>query len=122
MVDREKMDDLWSKVKRGLHDGAVMSMEKIEEYTKLGKLKIEEIAAKRKVERNFMDIGERTFGLIDDQKGATVAEDLAVRKSIDNIKSLKIELATIAEKMRTVQEEARKAHRTEPESNEPTGI
>jgi len=47
------------KGQKGLKDGATLSMEKIEEYTKIGKLKIEEMAAKRKIARNFIDIGER---------------------------------------------------------------
>ena len=48
------IDNMWEKIKKGLKDGAALSMEKIEEYTKLGKLKIEEFSAKRKIERNLI--------------------------------------------------------------------
>ncbi len=103
------MDQVWEKIKKGLKDGAALSMEKIEEYTKIGKLKIEEMAAKRKIERNFVDIGERSFELIIDGKGGEVGDDLTVKKAIDNIKSLRQELVSIDERIKAASEEAKAA-------------
>ncbi|MBD3320619.1 MAG: hypothetical protein GF350_05950, partial [Chitinivibrionales bacterium] len=59
-------DSMWEKIKKGFKDSAAMSMEKIEEYTKIGKLKIEEMAANRKIDRNYMDIGERVYSLVEE--------------------------------------------------------
>jgi hypothetical protein len=39
------MDNMWEKIKKSLKEGAVMSVEKIEEYTKIGKLKVDELSA-----------------------------------------------------------------------------
>ena len=87
------MDTMWEKLKKSLKDGAVYSMEKIEEYSKIGKLMVEELAAKRKITRNFNDIGERAFDLIEAGKGASLETDLSIKTSIENIKALREEIA-----------------------------
>ena len=102
------MDTMWEKLKKGLKDGAAYSMEKIEEYSKIGKLKVEEIAAKRKITRNFIDIGERTFDLIETGKGSKVDGDLAIKTSMENIKSLREEIEAIDRKIREIQEASAK--------------
>lgn len=98
----------WEKIKQSLKDGATISIEKIEEYTRLGKLKLDELAAKRKIERNFADIGARVFDLAESGKGADMQADLSVKKSIDCITQLKGELAQIQQKITELQELARK--------------
>jgi hypothetical protein len=97
------MDAMWEKIKKGLRDGAVMSAEKIEEYTKIGKLKLDEMSAKRKIERNFLDIGERFYDLAQDAREASAPEDLVISKAIENVRSLYAEIAEIGEKIREVQ-------------------
>jgi len=114
------IDNMWEKIKKGLKDGAALSMEKIEEYTKLGKLKIEEFSAKRKIERNFVDIGERAFELITDAKGSEIEKDILVSNAIENIKGLREELVEIEKKMHEVSEETKKEDETGEE--EVTGI
>ena len=114
------MDTMWEKIKKGIRDGAALSMEKIEEYTKIGKLKVEEIAAKRKIERNFVDIGERAFDLIEEGKGAEISDDLTVKKAVENINALREEIAELDRKMKEINENAKK---TKPEEEgEVTGI
>ena len=115
------MDTMWEKIKKGLRDGASVSMEKIEEFSKLGKLKIEEIAAKRKIERNFADIGERTFDLIEESKGTEIHDDLAVKKAVENVIALREELADIEKKMKEVSEASKKSEPQE-EDADITGI
>lgn len=114
------MDTMWEKVKKGLKDGATLSMEKIEEYTKIAKLKIEEMAAKRKIARNFIDIGERTFDLVDSDKGAAVGNDLAIKTSIENIKALRLEIVEIDKKIKEIQAAAKKTKG--PVSDDDDGI
>jgi hypothetical protein len=119
------MDTMWEKIKKGLKDGAAYSMEKIEEYSKIGKLKVEEIAAKRKITRNFIDIGERSFDLVETGKGGKVEGDLAIKTSIENIKALRQELLEIDQKIRQIQDAARKAKNGaahEGDEEEITGI
>jgi len=116
------MDTMWEKVKKGLKDGATLSMEKIEEYTKIGKLKIEELAAKRKITRNFIDIGERTFDLVDTGKGAAVEDDLAIKTSIENIKALRQEIIEIDKKIKDIQAAAKKTKGASSDEDEALSI
>lgn len=102
------MDTMWERIKKSLKEGAALSMEKIEEYTKIGKLKIEEMAAKRKVERNLIDIGERTYDLIDEGKGSDIAQDLTIKKAVENIHALREELDEIDRKIQEVNESTKK--------------
>jgi hypothetical protein len=101
------MDTMWEKIKKGLKEGAVYSMEKIEEYSKIGKLRVEGLAAKRKITRNFIDIGERAFDLIESGKGAKTADDLAIKTSMENIRSLREEIEEIHRKIAVIQEQAK---------------
>lgn len=98
----------WEKIKKSLREGVQLSVEKIDEYTKIGKLKIDELGAKRKIDKNFSDIGERVFDLIESGKDTEAASDLAVKKAVENIKSLRHDVAAINEKIDAIQEEAKK--------------
>ncbi len=115
------MDNMWEKIKKSLKDGATLSMEKIEEYTKLGKLKVEEMAAKRKIERNFVDMGERVFDLLEEGKGSAIADDLTVKKAFENVAALREEIAELDKKMRDVSENAKRC-RDEDEEDEINGV
>jgi hypothetical protein len=108
----DSMDVMWEKIKKNVKEGATRSIEKMEELTKIGKLKFEEMALQRKIEKNFMDMGERVFTLMEDGKRGTIEDDLAIKKAIENVKSLKIEIVAIAEKVKAVQEEARRNRNT----------
>jgi hypothetical protein len=104
-------DNVWEKIKKNFKDGAALSIEKIEEYSKIGKLKIEEFTAKKKIERNCIDIGERVFDLAETgpkERTADISRDLLVKKAIENIRQLNTELAEIEKKIKTVSDEAKK--------------
>ncbi|MCL2220332.1 MAG: hypothetical protein FWC23_09495 [Chitinispirillia bacterium] len=115
------MDGVWEKIKKGLKDGAVMSVEKIELYTKIGKLKVDEMSAKRKIERNFLDIGERFYDLVQDAREASAPGDLVVTKAIENIRALYAEIAEINEKIRELQKSAKKGD-DEPDLSADDGV
>jgi hypothetical protein len=111
-------DSVWDKIKKNFKDGAALSIEKIEEYSKIGKLKIEEFAAKKKVERCCIDIGERVFDLMENGKPSEVIGDLLVKKSIDTIRELNEELASIDRRIKAVSEESKKPKGMDPAATE----
>jgi hypothetical protein len=118
-------DNVWEKIKKNFKDGAALSIEKIEEYSKIGKLKIEEFAAKKKVERNCIDIGERVFDLLENPaQGSSpdIAADLLVKKAVENIRSLNEELAVIDRKIKAVSDEAKKSKAKTPDGNDIEGV
>ena len=112
------MDVVWEKIKKSLKDGAVMSVEKIEEYTKIGKLKVDEMSAKRKIERNFLDIGERFYDLSQDGREGGASEDLAIKKALTNIAALYADIAEITEKIKEVHRAAKKTSGDEESDSE----
>lgn len=99
--------DTWEKIKQSLRDGATLSMEKIDQYTKLGKLKLDELAANRKIDRNYMDIGERVVDLVESGKGNDLQQDLTIKKAMENIRSLRDELSDIAERAERIRQEGK---------------
>jgi hypothetical protein len=113
-------DNVFEKVKKGLKDSAALSIEKIEEYTKVGKLKIEEFSAKRKIERNYVDIGERVYELISEKKGSEIEKDIIVSNAIDNVNNLKEELVEIEKNIQEVTEESKE--KSAEAEDEVTGI
>ena len=113
-----EIDSVWEKIKKGLRDGAALSVEKIDQYTKIGKLKLEELGVKRKMERNYQDIGERVYDLVSSDKSEGMGADIAVTKAIENIKELKKELDVIQEKIDEINEEGKSSKSDE----EVTGI
>jgi hypothetical protein len=115
-------DNAWEKIKKGVRDGAALSIEKIEEYSKVGKLKVEEFATKKKIERNFVDIGERVFELVETKKDGDVINDATVKKAIANIESLKEELLSIEKKIQGIFEEAKKSKRKNEGVDDISGI
>jgi hypothetical protein len=116
------MDNMWEKIKKSLKDGAVMSAEKIEEYARVGKLKIDEMSAKRKIERNFLDIGERFYDLAQDAREADAGADLVIVKAIENIRALYAEIAEINEKIKEVHKAARKGGDAGADDGEQDGV
>ena len=111
-------DSVVDMLKKGIKDGAALSIEKIEEVSRIGKLKIEEFTAKRKIERNFIDMGERVFELIQDKKEAEIAADILVKSLVANIIKLQEELDVITEKM----EEEHSGKKAVVDDDEITGI
>jgi hypothetical protein len=118
-------DNVWEKIKKNFKDGAALSIEKIEEYSKIGKLKIEEFAAKKKIERNCIDIGERIFDLSESKdhgQSSDIAGDILVNKAIENIRQLNRELAQIEQKIKTASDEAKKARAKTPVAGDIDGV
>jgi hypothetical protein len=116
------IDNVWDKIKKGLKDGATLSMEKIEEYTKIGKLKIDELGTRRKIERNFNDIGERVYDLLAAGRGKEIDADVTIKKAVENIKQLKEELEAIAAKIKTTSEDAKAGKQNPADDDDITGV
>jgi hypothetical protein len=102
------MDTMWEKIQKSLKDAASLSIDKIEEYSKVGKLKVEEFASKRKIERTMIDIGERVYDLLTEGKGGDIQSDPTIAKAVESVTSLRGEIDTLNEKMKEVSEEAKK--------------
>lgn len=112
------MGTLWEDVRDGIRDGIELVVDKTEEYTKIGKIKVDIIGLKRNIEKKFSELGGRTYEILKEQNRKSVGADVEVKRLVEELveleKSLdekKNEIVTIRdekEQERKGREEARK--------------
>ncbi|MCI0495042.1 hypothetical protein L0Z72_08530 [candidate division KSB1 bacterium] len=78
------LDDLAKLFKKGI----TVVAKKTDEYTKIGKIKVEIIGIKRDIEKRFSELGGRTFQLIAEENNTKVAANEEVKSIIEAIKQL----------------------------------
>ncbi|MFC1608172.1 hypothetical protein ACFL47_09390 [Candidatus Latescibacterota bacterium] len=86
------MEKLWEKIKKSVVEGASYAAGKTEEFTKLGKMKIEILNLKRKISSNFTELGGTAYEAI---KADNIDKELKsdkVTALIDTIDKLENEL------------------------------
>jgi predicted transcriptional regulator len=116
------LDNAWTKIKKGVRDGAALSLEKIEEYSKIGKLKVEEFATKKKIERNYCDIGQAMYALVETGESQDIFADATIKKAVANIRILKEELNSIEQQIKSIVDESRKSKTATEDVDEVTGV
>ena len=87
------MEKLWEKVKKSLTDGYNVAAEKTEELTKLGKLKIDILNTKRKISKQFTELGGTVYEASKDGKTTQVMKTPEVEAIMSSIKTLEEELS-----------------------------
>ena len=110
---------LWEDIKRTVKEGVSVAAEKTEEYTKVGKVKVEILNIQRNLDKAYAELGEEVFGLFEKGKKTDVAESAKVKKLIAAVKEKKAELKKKEAEIETIKKdvasktEARKSSETE---------
>jgi len=86
------MEKLWDQIKKSVMDGVTTAAEKTEEYTKLGKAKLDTVSVKRKISKNFSELGGIVYEAINSGEGAKVLKTEAVTTLVDTLKELEEDL------------------------------
>ncbi len=86
------MASLWDDIAKTIREGVDTVVSKTEEYTKIGKIKIDILNIKRNVEKNFTELGGRVYHLMVEQNKTQISGDKEVKKILDSIKLLEKEL------------------------------
>lgn len=94
-------DDLAKTFKKGI----TVVARKTDEYTKIGKIKVEIIGIKRDIEKKFSELGGKTFQLIAEEKNTKVAANEDVKSIIEAIKQLNEKLRLKKEELDRVRAE-----------------
>ncbi len=89
------MGDLWEKIRKSVIDGVQIAAEKTEELTKLGKIKIEILNIKRKISKNFTELGSITYEAIKEGTTKKELESDKVNAIIETLKGFDSELEAI---------------------------
>lgn len=93
------MNEFMKNLVKNIKTGLAVSSEKIEEYSYIGKLKLEISGCRRKQDKLFQKLGNRAFVLIEDQKGTEVASDSEMVEAVEQIKQAEQELQTLKDKL-----------------------
>lgn len=100
------MGDFWSKMKSGIKDGASFSATKIEEFSKIGKLKVEQFNYKKKIEETQKDLGIRIYDLVKDGKADNAGEDIAIVDFVKKIDSYEESINKLTEEIESIHNDA----------------
>ena len=83
---------LWEKISKTVVDGVTTAAEKTEEYTRLGRAKIDVLSVKRKVTKNFTELGGIIYDAAKSGQTGEIFESPEVVVLIDSLKALDKEL------------------------------
>lgn len=87
------MEKLWDKIKKSVLDGVTTAAEKTEEYTKIGKAKLDILAVKHKITRQFTELGGLVYDAVKDNKSESALASDEVAAVIKRLNELDEELA-----------------------------
>jgi len=86
------MTSLWDDIAKTIREGVGTVVEKTEELTKIGRIKVDIISIKRNVEKNFAELGGKVYNMIVEEKKAQVAGNKDVKEIVGRIKGLEEQL------------------------------
>jgi hypothetical protein len=86
--------EIWGKIKKSVTEGVTVAAEKTEEFTKLGKAKLDVLNSKRKITKKHGELGCLIYTMLKEGKpGNKILQTEEVMNLVDNLKSLDIEMA-----------------------------
>jgi len=86
------MANLWDDIAKTIREGVDTVVEKTEELTRIGRIKVDILNIKRNVEKNFSELGGRVYQLISKEKKTAISTDKEANEIIECIKILEKEL------------------------------
>jgi len=104
-------DDLLSLFKKGVSTVA----KKTDEYTKIGKIKVDIIGIKRDIDKKLNELGGKTYQLIVEENNTKVASNEEIKAIIDNVKDQYRKLDDKKDELQRVREEYARETGQEPE-------
>ena len=99
------MGTLFEDIKNGIRDGIELVVDKTEEYTKIGKLKVDILGIKRNIEKLFSELGGQTYELLSKGGKVDISGDEEIKKLVDDLKSQEEKLDAKKNEIKQVKEE-----------------
>ena len=81
------MGTLFEDIKNGIRDGIELVVDKTEEYSKIGKLKVDILGIKRNIEKLFSELGGQTYELLSKEEKVDLAGDEEIKRLVDDLKA-----------------------------------
>lgn len=109
------MGSLWEDIRDGIRDGIELVVDKTEEYSKIGKIKVDIIGIKRNIEKGFSELGGRAYEILKENKKKNVGSDADVKRLVDELMELEKSLDEKKNEIIKVREEKEKERRERDE-------
>ncbi len=120
MINKEeKMGKFWQDVKDSVKKGVTTAADKTEEYGKIGKVKLDIMNLNKQLDKNFKDLGEKTYETLKAKSKANLADDSAAKDMVAKIDEVKKNLADKEAEIEKIKAEAEKKEpKTKADSTE----
>ena len=86
------MSSLLDDIAKTIREGVDTVVEKTEELTKIGKIKVDIINTKRQIEKNFAELGGKVYHMIVEEKKGQIAGNKEVKEIVEKVKALEGQL------------------------------
>ncbi len=86
------MANLWDDIAKTIREGVDTVVEKTGELTKIGRVKIDILNIKRRIEKDFTELGGKVYHFIVEDKKTQIATDEEVQEIVERIKELENKL------------------------------
>ncbi|MBN2011174.1 hypothetical protein JW960_17645 [candidate division KSB1 bacterium] len=105
----------WDDFQRVFKKGVTVVAQKTDEYTKIGKIKVDIIAIKRDIDKRKTELGNQVYQMLAVEKNTKVSTDETVKNIIQTVSDLnakleqkKVELEAVRKEYGVSQDEAAK--------------
>ena len=109
---------LWEDIKKTVKDGVSVAAEKTEEYTKIGKVKVDVLNIKRNIEKLHEDLGKEVYRLISTGKKTDLASNEKVTGLVQKLDDQQEMLNKKEKEIERIKKEAEKKTQTRKKSAE----
>ena len=114
------MENLWEKIKSSVIESVNIAAEKTEEYTKIGKAKLDVITVKRKISKSFTELGGLIYTGSKESKLEKLVKSDEVTKLIEDIKVFEDDLLTKEKALDEIKKKPCSEKSPEPDENKPS--
>lgn len=110
------MGTLWEDIRDGIRDGIELVVDKTEEYTKIGKIKVEMMGIKRNIEKKFSELGGKTYEILKEGGRKSVGADEEIKQLVAELSELETSLDEKKNEIIKVREEKEQERKEREES------
>jgi len=107
------MEKLWERIKKSIVEGVSAAAEKTEEFTKLGKMKIDVLNTKRKISKSFTELGGIIYEAFKGRKTEEVMKSAPVEKILSSLQIMENELEQKEQKYEEMKKKSEKTDKPE---------
>jgi hypothetical protein len=100
-------EDFWKQIRNGVVEGFQYTVQKTEELTRLGRLKLDIATQRRKVVKQLSDLGSQVFLIITSEGESDVVNDEKVLASVEGLKEMEAKIKDLEAELQAVQSDLR---------------